>query len=286
MNSPSTLTLAFLERKPDSAAQVLEDLDPADAAAFLETVPVRLSAPVVRGTVPWAAARYLELLSPERAAALVRNLAFQDAASVLRLMEEERLEALFASLPKDLAKDFRNSLGYPKGTVGAWMDHSVPNFPAETSVADGLKYVKQRRNQVGGHILVVEEKGLFVGVASIDVLLRSSAKTTLAEVMDRRVSPLSNRAMLASVASSPEWDEYSMLPVIGRRKNILGGLTRKSLRKGLSEIRPAETPIASSSLWAHILATYLLTCAGLLRFISRPRAYEHGSAAEGNDHVG
>lgn len=285
MTSAPSLTLAFLERQPDSAARALGDLDPADAAAFLETVPARISAPVVSVMAPWAAARLAELLSTEQAAGLLRTMAYQDAASVLRLIGQERFDAILAALPKGLAKSFRNSLSYPKGTVGAWMDHGVPSFPAESIVADGLKYVKQRRNKVGNHIFVVEDTGQFAGAVSVGDLLRSAAKTALAEIADRKVSPLSNRALLASVASAPAWDEYPMLPVIGRRGNVLGGLTRKNLRRGLSEDRSAETRLATSTLWAHLLAAYLLTGAGLFRLLSQPGTSGRRSSTEDNSHV-
>jgi Mg/Co/Ni transporter MgtE len=278
--------LAFLERQPVSAARALEDLDPADAAAFLETVPSRLSAPVVCAMAPWAAARLVESLAPEQAAGLIRNMAYQEAASVLRLMGQEQFDGILVALPKGLAKGFRNSLSYPKGTVGAWMDHGVPSFAAESTVADGLKYAKQRRNRVGSHIFVVEKTGRLAGTVSVGDLLRSAATTALAEIMDRKVSPLSNRAMLTAVESAPAWDEYSMLPVTGRRGNVLGGLTRKGLRRGLIEDRLTETPVATSTFWAHLLAAYLLTSAGLLRFISQPRAPGPGPTSGGNSHVG
>lgn len=285
MSSLPSLTLAFLERQPESAARVLEDLDPADAAAFLETVPVRVAEPAVCAMGPWAAARSVELLSPDQAAALVRSMDYPDAASVLRLIREERLDDILAALPSRLAKAFRNSLSYPKGTVGAWMDHSVPSFPAESSVADGLKYAKQRQNRLDGQILVVEEKGRFAGVVNVGDLLRSAAKTALAEIMDREVSPLSNRSMLTSVASESAWEEYSMLPVIGRRGNVLGGLTRKSLGRGLFEDRVAERNAGSGTLWAHLLAAFLLTCAGLLRFVSPPSRPGYDSTTEGKGRV-
>lgn len=286
MTSAPSLTLAFLERQPESAARALVDLDPADAAAFLEAVPSHISAPMICAIPPWAAARLVELLAPEQAAGLLRNMPYQEAASLLRLMGQEYFDSILAALPKGLAKSFRNSLNYPRGTVGAWMDHGVPGFAADSSVADGLKYVKQRRNLVGSHIFVVEETGRFAGAVSIGDLLRSAAKTALAEIMDREVSPLSNRAMLTAVEWAPAWDEYSVLPVIGRRGNVLGGLTRKGLRRGLIEDRLIETPVATSTLWAHLLAAYLLTGAGLLRFAAQPRASEPGSTAGRNRHVG
>ena len=128
MNSHTHLTLAFLERRPESAAPVLAELDPADAAAFLDSVPGRLAAPVLAMMTPWSAARCLELLTPGRAAAVLRRMAYLDATSLLRLIAEDRFETVLAEMTDALAEDFRNSLKYPKGTVGAWMDYTVPTF--------------------------------------------------------------------------------------------------------------------------------------------------------------
>ncbi len=285
MTSAPSLTLAFVEHRPESAARALEDLDPADAAAFLENVPSPLSAPVVCAIPPWVAARLVALLGPDKAAELLRNMPYKEAASVLRLVAQEHFDNILAALPKGLAKNFRNSLHYPRGTVGAWMDYDVPSFAAESTVADGLKYVKQRQNVVASHIFVVEDTGRFAGAVSVGDLLRSAPKTALAEIMDREVLPLSNRAMLAAVEWKPAWDEYSMMPVIGRRGNVLGGLTRKGLRRGLIEDRLIDTPAATGTLWAHLLAAYLLTSAGLLRFASRPRAPEPELTPGRNRHV-
>ena len=153
-------------------------------------------------------------------------------------------------------------------------------------MADGLKYLGQSRNLVDSHIFVVDETGRFAGTVSVGDLLRSAAKTPLAEIMDHELSPLSNRAMLITVERAPAWDEYVMLPVVGRRGNVLGGLTRKGLRRGLIEDRLIETPKATNTLWAHLLAAYLLTSAGLLRFASQPHASEPDPILGRNRHVG
>ena len=285
MTSTPALTLAFMEHRPESAARALQDLEPADAAAFLETVPTPISAPVVCAIPPWAAARLVEFLEHEKAAGLLRSMPYKEAASVLRLVAQDHFDNILAALPRGLAKNFRNSLNYPRGTVGAWMDYGVPSFAAESTVADGLKYVKQRQNVVASHIFVVEDTGRFAGAVSVGDLLRSATNTALAEIMDREVAPLSNRALLTAVEWRPAWDEYSMLPVVGRRGNVLGGLTRKGLRRGLIEDRLIETSAATGTLWAHLLAAYLLTSAGLLRFASRPRTPELEPTVGRNRHV-
>ncbi len=268
MTNHSSLIAAFLQDQPKSAARVLEDLEHGDAAALLETIPARLSAPLVGFMVPWAAARCVEMLPIEKAAGIVAAMAYQDAISVLRLVKQEYLDRLLDEVKQDLAKDFRNSLSYPNGTVGAWMDFSVPAFSDTTEVADALRYVKKRRSRAGSHIFVTDSSGEYVGVVSIGTLLRSSTHTSLSEILDPTVKPLSNRATLVSLATIPSWDEHPLLPVVGRRGNVLGGLSRSMLRKGLTEVPRVSTSLAFSSLWAHLFMSFLLVASNLLRLIA------------------
>ena len=269
MHSPPRLTLAILERRPDATASVLAGLDPADAAAFLESVPDRLAAPVLAGMAPWSAARCLELLAPAHAAGALQHMAFLDAVSVLRLVGEDGFDLMLKQMPTSTAARFRNSLKYPRGTVGAWMDYSVPTFAADTPAAEALKYAKRPSAKVESH-LFVDSAGEFAGAVSIGDLLRSDRRTPLAEIMDRSVRPLSNRAMLTTIASLPDWDTYPMLPVVGRRRNVLGGLTRGGLRKGLSEDRSQQAAPESGPMLAHIFNSFFVSATGLLRVMTEP----------------
>lgn len=268
MTEHSSLTTAFLEAQPQSAARVLEDLEFSDAAALLETLPARISAPVVGFMVPWTAARCVEMLPVQKAAGIIAAMGYQDATSVLRLVEGENLDRILVEVKQDLARDFRNSLTYPNGTVGAWMDFSVPSFAETTEVADALRYIKKRKSHVSGHVFVTDESGAYKGLVAIGTLVKSRANASLAGSLDTSVKPLSNRATLASVATIPAWDDHPLLPVVGRKGNVLGGLACSTLRKGLAEVPRVSTSQEFSSLWAHLFMAFFLVASNLMRFVA------------------
>lgn len=270
MSDKPLLTLAFLEGQPRSAARAIEGIDRQDAAAFLETVPGRIAGPVIGSMGPWLAAEIVELLSPPVAAGLIRNMDYQDAASLFRLLDKDELAAVLDQLPKSMGRNFRKSLNYPSGTVGAWMDHAITIFNEDNTIGDGLKFVKQRRRRVGSHLFVVDDQRLFLGTVRVGDLLATRAKAPLGDVVNRSLQPLSNRALLNSIRTAPEWDEYLMLPVVGRKGNVVGGLTRKGLRSGLAADRAASTSFVSSGMWTHLLSNYLVTFAGLMQLITGP----------------
>lgn len=269
MNDAPNLTLAFLQSRPDAAARVIEELDPADAAALLQTVPVRLAAPVVNHMPAWAAAHLLAQLPDDHGAGILRQMVYQDATSVLRLLEPERLKVLLDALPSRLARDFRQSLDYPLRVVGAWMERAIPTFRLDSTVADGMKYLRQRSAINLSHLFVVDANRRLAGTVEVAQILRAPSSTPLQQLLEREVRAISNRAFLASVADIDDWDHYLALPVVGRRDNVLGGLTRQALRRGLEMQEGTGLSLSPDSLLMQLFAGYFVAFAGLLRVTSR-----------------
>lgn len=233
------LTLAFLAHAPEAAAQVLERLDADEAAALFAATPARLAAPVLRHMHSFSGARCLEQLEPHAAAGLIRRIAFHDAASLLRLLSPAGRRALLEELPTRLAQRLKRALGYPVGSVGAWLDPDVPSFSAGAAVEDAVRYLAGRDGV--SHVFVHDEPaGRFRGAVSIGRLLQYRAEITLADAGIREVRPLSSRASLASALAHPGWHEFLLLPVVSRKGGLVGGLSRTSLAAGLAEGRVAQ----------------------------------------------
>ena len=85
--------------------------------------------------------------------------------------------------------------------------------------------------------------------------------------MNRTVRPLSNRAKLATVISSEDWDEYPVLPVVGRKNNLVGGLSRKVLRSKTSSEQRRELAPQHLSILSLLIGAYVMIFTALLRMI-------------------
>jgi Mg/Co/Ni transporter MgtE len=267
MNSTSILTLPYLEQAPAAAAKVLQSAGIHAAADFLEGVPARLAAPLVNSMIPAMGARCLERLPPPHGAAILRNLPTHDSASLLRLVRVETRQPILAELPTSLAKRLHRSLQYSPNAVGAWIDPDIPLLSTQHTVEDALQYLRETR--AASHIFLEGKDGRFTGTVSVQDLLRSERAATLDRLPINPIAPISNRAALSSVAVLDAWDDHLMLPVVGRRHNVLGGLSRTALRRGVREqheARSAQPQTLAGSLWSALL----LTCAGLLRLAIRP----------------
>ena len=267
MSDPHALTLGFLEYHPKQAAQAIEDLDTADACAFLDKVPARICVDVFAAAAPWSAASWIESMQLLHAATVLRGMLYQDATSILRLVPKTHRDKVFEELPTSVARKFNRSLTYPTTTVGAWMDPSVATFDGSTSVEDGLKFLKSRRRRPMPHLVIVGERKAFAGMVSVTDMLRTAPSAHLSEVADRSVEPLSNRALLASILHDAAWDDYPALPVVGRRDNVLGTLSRANLKKGLTSMSAASQTASSESVLAHLVAGYVTVASGLARVL-------------------
>ncbi len=257
------LTLAYLTHAPRSAAQVLQQVESAEAAAFLGQVPVRLTAPLLAEMSPWSGARIVADMPIDQAVGVLAALDFDDCLALVRLIADERQTVLLDQLPTRLGRRLRHALNYPAGSVGAWIDPQVPAFPEQTTVQAALGHVAAAA--AASHVFVqADNDGRFLGAIAITQLIGVDSELPLARLPLQSVQPLSSRATLASVLSRREWDQFLVLPVVGRSTSMVGGLSRSSLRRGLNERRESANSVQASML-GQMVSALAISSAGLFQ---------------------
>lgn len=279
MTDASPLSVAFIERSPDSAAQILENLPAEDAAALIAVLPPDVGGLAIGQMSPLNGAQCLMQLVPTQAGAVVRAMRFQDAASVLRMMDGTARDAMLEVLPASLTRAFLKSLSHPRDSVGAWMDQRNSPLAQTRTVADALKYARRKRRPAGDEVFVVDGGRRYAGLARISELVQQDADVVLGEVAQRDTPTLSDRATLASVVNSPDWDSFTQLPVVGRKGNFLGTLSRAQARVGLMAVRRRPAGLAPNSVLTHLLTGYFVAFVGLLGLILHSADIRSGTGA-------
>lgn len=268
MSSKSELTLTFLDRLPHAAAVALQELPHEEAYAFMETVPARIAAPVVDEMIPWNAARLLESLTTERATMILRQLPFSDAVTLTRLVQVGDRERLFAELPTKLATRLASALRYPVHQVGAWIDPQVATLSTSDSVMDALRVLRTAEN--ASHVFIeAPGHGAYIGTISIAEILSTTPEQPLENLEIEHTQPVSNRTSLASIAFDERWDTFLHLPVVGRRGNLLGGLSRKTLRES-AQPHAAHVYDDSNPLLRPVASALFLTAMTLIDVVRAP----------------
>jgi len=281
MSDENLLTVAFLDQAPRAAAQELQRLASADAAALIESVPTRLCVAVIHAMIPWNAARLLEMVSAAKAAAILRQLEFADSVTLTRLIAVEQREGLFESMSSRYASRLRNALHYPQHQVGAWIDPDVPTLSVSDTVGDALRVLREA-NAASHVFLETADHESFDGVIPIQDIVRSEPTVTLGQLRTVASAPVSNRAALASLTFDERWDEFLHLPVVGRRGNLLGGLSRRTLRHAIRE-KHKSGMARGPSVIHEMLFALAATAAALMKLTSAANFADPQPAPAGHD---
>ncbi len=266
MSSSRGLTETFLNQAPVAAAQELQRLPFSDAAALIESVPARLCASVIQSMVPWSAARVLELVTAARSAAIIRELGFADSVTLTRLISPDYRQRLMEALPTRYARRLRNATQYPVHQVGAWIDPDVPTLNVADTVADALRVLLEADN-VSHVFLESEDHEKFIGLIPVREIIRADAAARLSQLPIARLEPVLNRTTLSSLSFDDRWDDLLHVPVVGRKGNLLGGLSRQSLRHALHEQHKTASA-GSRSVLREILVAFSVAVEGMAKTLS------------------
>lgn len=234
MASSESLTYAFLEAHPVDAARILERLDPASVAALLQSTPLRLASPVLRQMLPLAGARCLEHFGENEAVGMLGSLGAQAGVSLLRYAGAERRACLLSLLPTTLRLASELLLGYPEGTVGAWMDPRALALPADMTCGESLERVRRADDSLIADPYVIDRNQRLLGYVELADLLRAGEAIPLTRLLRSSPHRLPAQAQLAGLREHPGWREASTLPVVERGGQMVGALTHTALQRVLS----------------------------------------------------
>lgn len=281
MTSSNPLSLDFLIRKPEAAAQVLQSLEDQEAAFYLREVPVRIVAPVLQEMQMWPASRILDQLSLEQNAAIFAQLTYRTVAALMRLQQRARRTELLAVLPAKLARSLSVSLVYQENTVGAWMDMSTPGFYPELTAGECLGLLKNSEDPFGTSLVMINQSHQVVGMVPLDRLLASPDEQTLGQLMDSEQQPLAAEMSIQIAANLSDWHRYHSLPVRNVSGVYLGTVTRSVLRTALEE-RSTEGSSLGDSLLSHLARAMIATATGMMQLA--PDSHSHGWSDTGAPH--
>jgi len=244
MASSEQLSYAFLEAHPADAARVLERLAAPEAAALLQSAPVRIAAPVLRHMLPLPGAHCLEHLNDEEAAALLRGTGPQAGVALLRYFATERRTRLLAQLPTALTLAYELLLGYSEESVGAWMDPRALALPADMTVGESLERVRRADETLIADPFVIDRNQRLLGYVELADLLRAASSTSLGRLVRPCPHRLPVQTLLAGLPDHQGWHEASTLPVVERGDRLVGAMTHAALQRALSieQSKPAANP--------------------------------------------
>jgi magnesium transporter len=257
MDSHADLSYAFLEAHPNDAARVLERLSTESASALLEVAPIRIVAPVLRQMLPLAGARCLLLLEDSKAVGLLRAVGAQAGVALLRQFDSTHRTRLLSQLPTTLSITIELLLGYPEGTVGAWMEPNTLALPSNMRVSEALERVKQMEQTSNANPYVINQHLALIGFIELSDLIRADSSLSLQFLAKPCAFRLPAQALLRNLPEHQGWTENSLLPVVDHKERLVGSMSYATLLKGLAiDAQQVNTVKNSESMLGAATSTY------------------------------
>lgn len=276
--APRSLILSFIDRRPDTAARALTAMEADKARALLADIPARHASRVIARMGPWLACERLIGMEPDKVGAILRGLPYQGAAGLLRLMPAEVTDTILRELPRPVRRELRATLYYPADTVGAHMTPAMLSQTADQTVADAREQLRQATQVEARCVVILDEQRRLIGLVDPVLLLRHSGRTTLREIMDGDVTPVSARARISAVRQLPGWNRYLSLPVASRQNHVIGMLSFAALDEALASRRAKSAGRPGDALPVALADAFVGYLGGLLQLVVGDLA---GSAASG-----
>ena len=263
MSDAVRLALALAADEPEAAGSVLAGLPPGEVAAFLAAMPEDDVPEILEHLPAPFAADCLEPLPPETASSWLIEVGYPLRTQIARALAPEALGRILAAMPRSRANQIGRDLAYSPDSAGAWMETAVSVVTESETVGPCLARLRRIRRALDPTLVVVAETGrAYVGLVHVSTLLGASDKRTVGRLADRDTAPLDAEISLTEAALREDWTRYLALPVVGRRKQVLGILRVGRLKAGLADTAIADVQ-TGSDLLPHLLEAALVGAAGL-----------------------
>lgn len=277
MTEPGPITVAFLSSHPQDAARVMEQLDPADVAAFLAGVPVRLAAPALAVVAPWRAGRCLAELPAERAAALVDEMPSDRRALCLRTLRADTREAILECMPRRRARALQRQLRYPAALVGAVMVGETVTVPVAATVGDARRALRTAADSAALQLYLVDD-GRPVAILPLARLLTADPKRPVRDLAQWEPRAIPADTPLSQVRTDLDWNGHPERPVVDSRHRLVGAVTLE--RVLATRDRPVSAVSRGPGPGVVLGRSYLVGVTGLLRvagaILAGGRGPDHG----------
>ena len=265
-NSPQ-LALAYITKSPASAGRVLSSMPPDASAAFIEQIPTKHAVKLVANMQPATAARIMRNVDGKAAANIFRDLNLGKSSAVVRQMDRKTRDQFLSKLSKRTRIALQKSLSFAPGTVGAHMINTVATLSQTDSVKSALDTIRQSDRDYIDVVFILNDTGNLVGVVSSAVALRHPETAQLSQILDASCVQVSAHNKLDVIADPALWQDFTYLPVVNRRREVIGAISRKALRSG----RSADAALASlkaQSVPTSLFAALATTATGLIDLVS------------------
>ena len=230
-----SLNETFTRGYPGEVAAVLESLEPAEAAHFLEGREPVAAAAVLERLTPDLGREILERWGETVAGPVLSTLDPGSAAPLLARVAEEKREQLLGALPPALAGEIRELVQYPADSAGGLMDPRVTAFRPETTVQEVLDQLRAHRSRRVQVVYVIDAEGRLAGAVTLQDVALAAPGDRLGELVRREPAQVQATASREEVLEAFGERRVPSLPVVDVHGRLVGVIRHAALVEAAQE---------------------------------------------------
>jgi magnesium transporter len=217
----------FLREQPALAANLIAELDAAEAVRVLESCEAQSLAPVLEQLSYAQARQLLEQFDAAFAASVISRISIPRAALLLRLMNQQRRGVLLAFLEENLRADVQMLLDSPADSAAAMMDPRVMHLHAAMPVKEALDMLRahqfhKRATQARRILLLLDDDRRIQGMVALQDLVMAIPDETLRSYMQPVPATVQPAATREEILAVLEEHRVSSLPVVDSQQRLVG----------------------------------------------------------------
>ncbi len=225
----SALAALAVERFPDEAARVFEQVPVAEIVPFLERQPGDRTAALLRCLTPDRAARILAALGEVETRRLLGALEPNRAAHLLARLDPEERDACLATVDGAAAEELRALAEYPADSAGGLMDPRITTFRPDATVRDVVRRLRTFRRKRVQEVFVVDPDDHLLGSVSLQDVVLAPATTRLDAIMRSPTPSVHATSPQDEVLAELDRFRIASLPVVDYDGRVVGVLRQGDL---------------------------------------------------------
>ncbi|MFC1706006.1 magnesium transporter [Planctomycetota bacterium] len=218
-----------LKTRPEDLAvgfQFLGELEREHVFGVIPAEELEYCAELIGTLDPALAAAVLQSLKVERAVEILRKIPSDDVADILGEFDEERAEALLARMKDQESDQLAELMHYGDDTAGGIMSPDFFSLPEKTTAQEAIEQLREATDvEMAFYIYVRDEHGHLVGCCSLRQLVVTAPDTPLSEIMTPNVIRVNTETDQEEVARLVHRYGFLAVPVVDEHNLLVGIVT-------------------------------------------------------------
>ena len=209
-------------------AEILEKLNPDDATYIIKLLDSEKTSDVLMELDDDYREKILKNLSIQEIAEEVEELDSDDATDIISELPEEKQKKVISKISDAEHKaDIKELLKYDEDSAGGLMAKELIKVNENWSVTRCVKEMRTQASEVTRvhSVYVVDNDDILLGRLSLKDLLVANPKTKIKSIYKKNVDHVFDTDTAESVASTMQKYDLGAIPVVNKKKKLLGRIT-------------------------------------------------------------